>query len=190
MKLEPFVSEDAQARIERFVHVYLERCTDVSVEVPPVMRNGPRTEEGWWPWRAVDSPVRPNDVLRLEARAGAAFPPLFRAYLTYKCLLMTEFCVALPETPFNQPLERLEEILQLRGVPYFQQNGLLPFGTAPSGAGPACFDVHRRDRNGDCPIVFVDLPRVVEEGYRAPRMFASFAELVDCIEHELLSYDL
>lgn len=188
MRVEEFVPCEAQRRIERFVRVFLERCTDVSVVVPPEMQNGPPTADGWWPWKAVDSPVRPEDVLRLEARVGGAFPPLFRAYLTYKCLLMTEFCVSLPETPFDRPLEQLEALLALRSTAFFTKRGLLPFGTDPEGAGPACFDLTCRGDDGDCPVVLVDLGRVSEPEYGGQFAFGSFAELLDCIEEELLSY--
>ncbi|MFN3161241.1 MAG: SMI1/KNR4 family protein [Rubinisphaera brasiliensis] len=188
MTREMLLPDGAKRRVERFVDVFLEHRTDVSVVVPMAMRDGPATDDGWWPWKAVDSPVQPEDVLRLEARAGAEFPPLFRAYLTHKCLLMTEFCVALPETPFDNPLGQLEVFLDLRNTSFFRDADLLPFGADPDGGGPACFDIASRDSSGDCPVVLVDMGRLEEVGYRGRRVFESFAELLDCVEEEMLSF--
>jgi hypothetical protein len=53
------------------------------------MVDGPRTASGWVPWKPVVSPVTEADIQAVEKVIGAPLPPLFRAWLTYKCLLMT-----------------------------------------------------------------------------------------------------
>lgn len=85
------ISDDEQKRIQRFVDIFLECCTDIAVSVPDEMKNSVSDKEGWIPWKSVDSPIQAKDILEIEHVLGEPFPPLFRAYLTCKCLLMTEF---------------------------------------------------------------------------------------------------
>lgn len=176
-------------RIKRFVSVFLERCTDVSPVVPEAMRAGPSDSEGWTPWKAVDSTASEREVLQLEEAVGHQFPPLFRAYLLHRCLLMTEFFVVLPEIPSDAPLEKLKEYLSLWDTDsFFKNQSLLPFGYDPDGAGPICFDVSSENADGDYPIVRVDRGLTKADSYRGERIAESFSDLIDDIEAELLSY--
>lgn len=187
--LTKLVRASDQERIKRFVNVFVERCTDVAVAVPDAMRNGPTDGEGWTPWKPVNSPIVDDDILAFESEIGVSFPPLFRAYLMHKCLLMTEFAVVLPETPSDDPLGRLRQYLTLwQTEPFFRNHKLLPFAYDAEGAGPVCFDIaHRRD-DGDYPVVRVDQGGMQAESYCGERIAGSFSELLDNIENELLSY--
>lgn len=178
-----------QLRIKRFVDVFIERCTDIAVVVPAVMRAGPPNSDGWTPWKPVDSPVTDIDVLSLENEFEIKFPPLFRAYLMYKCLLMTDFEVVLPETPFDDPLGNLRGYLELRSDAFFRERGLVPFAHDSNDAGPVCFDTRKPQLDGDLPVVLVDHGLMQNRSYNGKVIAASFAELLDRIEQTLLSYD-
>src|SRR5262245_15401963 len=98
--LSPLIPQPVQYRIRRFVdEAFLPRAVTIAVGPPREMIDGEPVGDGWVPWKAVESPVTDEDIADLEAAIGAPLPPLFRAYLMYKCLLMTDFgMVRLPET--------------------------------------------------------------------------------------------
>lgn len=179
-----------QERIKQFVNVFLERCTDVAVVVPEDMKAGESDQEGWTPWKSVDSPICDEQIMTLEKEINAKFPPLFRAYLMHKCLLMTDFAVLFPETPSNAPFEKLRQYLSLwESEPFFKKRRLLPFAYDANDVGPVCFDIGRQNDDGDCPIVCVDHERITDASYNGEIIAASFSELLDEVERELLSYD-
>jgi hypothetical protein len=186
------VPEKDWQRIERFVRVFLDhQGSNPTVDAPADMVAGPPDTSGWIPWQPVDSPVTDQDIARLEKQAGTPFPPLFRAYLMYKCLLMTQFNpVVLPETPSNAPLQKLKRLLKLiRDDPFFKQNGYIPFGQDANGAGPVCFDTKHPSVDQDYPVVVVDHDRMGNPGYTGERRWDSFASLLDVMEADMLSFD-
>lgn len=188
--LTALIPPSTQDRIKRFVDVFAKRCTDIAVVVPNVMRAGPTDQEGWTPWKPVDSPIGNVEVLALESEFGAKFPPLFRAYLMYKCLLMTDFAVILPETPFDNPLGKMRSYLDLwNSEPFLRNHRLVPFAFDANDAGPVCFDIKSPRMNGDYQIVLVDHGRMRDRSYEGEVIAGSFSELLDNIERELLSYD-
>ena len=187
--LTDLISSENQDRIRQFVNVFAERCTDVAVVVPEDMKSGKHDAEGWTPWKPIDSPIGDEQLLALEDEVGVSFPPLFRAYLMYKCLLMTDFAVIFPETPSNAPLEKLRQHLALwESELFFKERSLVPFAYDADDAGPVCFDIGRQNSVGDCPIVRVDRGRMQDASYDGETIAASFSELLDSIESELLSY--
>lgn len=187
--LTGLISSKNQERIKQFVNVFVERCTDVAVVVPEGMKAGERDAEGWIPWKPVDSPIDDEQILALEEGVGVSFPPLFRAYLMYKSLLMTDFAVIFPETPSNAPLEKLRQHLALwESEPFFKEHGLVPFAYDADDGGPVCFDIGRQKSDGDCPIVRVDRGRIQDATYDGETVAESFSQLLDDIESELLSY--
>lgn len=182
------------ARIERFVKVFLDHHgSGPTVSAPPDMVDRPPDESGWVPWQPVDSPVTDEDVLRLEKKVGKPFPPLFRAYLMYKCLLLTDFggrFVRLPETPSDDPLGELRGQLGImEEEPFWRANGYVAFGQDGNDAGPVCFDTTRPTGDGDYPIVVVDHERTRSPGYAGRTKWDSFASLLDAMDAQMLSYD-
>lgn len=54
---------------------------------PPEMLCGPADADGLAPWQPVDSPIDEAMADGFERFLTASLPPLFKAYLTHKCLL-------------------------------------------------------------------------------------------------------
>lgn len=188
--LTNLIPDQDQQRIRRFVDIFLPRCVSIAVVVPESMRAGEPREDGWIPWKAVDCPIGDEEILTLEKEIGVSLPPLFRAYLMYQCLLMTDFVVRLPETPYDDPLGALKhQLTPWKTESFFQERRLLPFGYDSNDAGPVCFDVAKPTAEGDYPVVVVDHERTEDPAYSGRVIAASFGALLDEIEAELLSYD-
>lgn len=190
MFVEEFVTNAEMKRYLRFYEIFLRCRSDIAVVVPEPMRDGPDDEDGWAPWKPVDSAISVSDVIGLEVGLGFRFPGLFRAYLTHKALLMTDFKVGFPETPVDRPLKQLRHYLGfMEFSPYFGEDGIIPFGWDSNDAGPVCFDTSKMSEDGDCPIVCVELDRVNSPHYCASPVADSFGQLLDEIEAEMLSYE-
>ena len=190
--LSPLVPQLVQDRIRRFVdEAFLPRAWDSTSNPPAAMLADGPTGDGWVTWKAVDSPVTDADVFRLEATIGSPLPPLFRAYLMYKCLLMTEFgLVRLPSTPADDPLASVRIYVRLMDEqPYFRPRGLVPFGEDGNDGGPLCFDTSRPTPDGDYPVMFTDHELLPRPGYRGEQRWSGFAELLDVLETDLRSLD-
>jgi hypothetical protein len=190
--LSPLVPKWAQDRIRRFVdEVFLPRAVTIGGDVPLEMIAGPADKFGWVPWKAVDSPVTDADILEVEEVIGAPLPSLFRAYLMYKCLLMTDFGILrLPETPYNHPLGPFLLYVRIMDEqPYFRPRRVVPFGSDDNGVGPLCFDLKRPLADGDYPVLLYDHELLHRPEYAGRPWSASFAELLDRVEADLLSFD-
>ena len=183
------IAEKDRQRIARFVDVFVSTTASVAVGVPDDMRVGVANSGGWATWKPVSSRISEPQLEALEAQIHMAFPPLFKALLLDRCLLMTDFVVRLPRTPSDAPLRELRRSLRLvEDDSYFSTHGYLPFGDDSNDAGPVCFDTTRRLPDGDCPIVVVDHERIGEPGYAGTVEWPSFAALIDEIEEELKAY--
>ncbi len=131
--------------------------------VPEDMVVGP-AEEKWGDselveWRMLPSRVTEAQVRELEAALPAPFPPLFRAYLTARHLLHSEFrvrghSVTLPVLPSEQPLADLHELLG-RWRPLLRA-GYIPLGDYDAGGGPLCADTSAPAGEGDHALCFFD----------------------------------
>jgi hypothetical protein len=192
--LSSLVPESAQRRIRQFVDdVFLPRAVLLRPGAPPDMIDGPPNKSGWVPWKAVPSPVTDADILALEEVAGAPFPPLFRGWLMYKCLLMTDFgfdLFRLPETPSDDPLGDIRGyIAMMDSQPYFRPRRVVPFASDGDDVGPLCFDLTRPLPNGDYPVVLFD-HELLHQPQHSGRPFAeSFGGMLDMAEASMLSYD-
>jgi hypothetical protein len=178
-------------RIARFVGVFLATMGAAPAGgVPPDMVAGPPNADGWVPWKTVDSPVGDDDIIELEGAFGVQLPPLFRAYLMYKCLLATDFGIlALPRTPSDRPLDEMVEVMELiNRTPFWRTNKLLPFGYDGNGGGWICFDTARPSQDGDYPIMLVEYDRLAQPGYRGQEAWGSFRSMLDALEAMMLSY--
>jgi hypothetical protein len=180
-----------EQRIEAFVKVFLATMGSTSAPgVPEPMRVGSPDEYGWSAWRPVESPIKEKDIAAIERFIGAKLPPLFKAYLTHKALLMTNFGIlSLPEIRSDRPLEDVRAYLNLLATdPYLRSRGYVPFGQEGNGGGPLCFDTKRPNGEGDYPIMYVDHEREREAGYVGVQMWDSFAHLLDDVQRSLLSF--
>jgi len=185
------VAEEHRARVRGFADVFLATSGDgLALGVPDEMRVPEESDGEWVAWKAIPSTICEADIAALEEQVAMAFPPLFKAFLLDRCLLMTDFVVRLPQTPSNAPLRELMNILEpVREGSFFEEQRLLPFGHDSNDAGPACFDTKKRRADGDCPVVIVDLGRIREAGYAGePPNWESFAALLDEIQRELEAY--
>lgn len=187
---DKFVTLAERERFLRFLGAFMGVRNTIAVSVPRAMVDGPVGPEGWVPWKPVDSPVTRDEVLKLEAEIGGRFPGLFRAYLTEKCLLMTEMgSVLFPETPVDDPLGGLRAKLDLlEESPFYQQERLVPFAYDANGAGLVCFDLTRQAEDGECPVVVVDAYLCGQDGYRGAELTPSFGALLDRIEADFQAF--
>jgi hypothetical protein len=188
--MSEMISAQDQARIKRFVSVFLEKGVRIAPGVPSNMVNGPPFDGDWIPWKPIESPVTENDVARLEAMTGVRFPPLFRAYLMYQCLLMTDFgIIRLPQLPSDRPLEDVMGYMRVfNEETYWRVHGYVPFAYDGNDGGRMCFDTKRPDAQNDYPIVFVDHERAVSINYVGEQRWSSFAALLDTLENDMLRH--
>jgi hypothetical protein len=190
--LSALVSEEAQWRIRNFVdEVFLPRAVLLHPGVPTNMIDGPPNSSGWIPWKPILSPVSDAEILDLEAVAGAPFPPLFRGWLMYKCLLMTDFgLLRLPETPSDDPLREIRRLIGIMdSQPCFRPRRVIPFGHDGNDTGPLCFDLNRPLPDGDYPIILYDHELLGDLDYPGELFAESFAALLDLLEADMRSYD-
>lgn len=174
-------------RVEKFVNTVEQKGNLVSPKVPPDQRFGPSNDE-LFSWAPIPSTVKEADIVEIKRRINFVFPPLFRAYLLYKCLVETEFLVWLPSTPSDAPLASLERNLEyMASDPFFTEHGLIPFAYGPDFGGPVCFETGSCDPKGERLVVAVDMLRLTEKDYRGGRKWGSFELLLDEIEEQLLS---
>lgn len=147
--------------------------------VPESMRVGTVDPDGWSKWRAIDSPLNPNQLSAFKNKA----PSLFLTYLSHKCLMMSDLLVSLPQTPSDEPLkEFLEFVGTYERDQFFKDNSLFPFGFDSNDSGFLCFDYSKEGEN--YPIVLVDFSRqILSERWKG------FSELLDDIEKDLMSYE-
>ena len=192
--LSSLVSDAAQRRIRQFVdEVFLPRAVLIRPGAPPDMIDGPPNESGWVPWKPVPSPVTDADILALEVSAGAPFPPLFRGWLMYKCLLMTDFgfdLFQLPETPSDDPLAAIRRYIGIMdSQPYFRPRRVVPFTSDGNDVGPLCFDLNHPLADGDYPVVLFDHELLDRSDYSGRPFADSFAAMLDMAEASMLSFD-
>jgi SMI1 / KNR4 family (SUKH-1) len=192
--LSSLVPEPAQRRIRQSVdEVFLPRAVLIRPGAPPDMVDGPPNESGWVPWKPVSSPVTDSDILALEKVVGAPFPPLFRGWLMYKCLLMTDFgfdLFRLPETPSDKPLKGIRGYIGIMdSQPYFRPRRVVPFASDGNDVGPLCFDINRPLADGDYPVVLFDHELLHRPEYTGRPFADSFGAMLDMAEASMLSYD-
>ena len=161
---------------------------------PSDMLSGRPDAEGLAPWQPIDSPIDEAMVGGFERFLGATLPPLFKAYLTYKCLLyMDLYEGTLPDIDPRHPLGWLEWCAIRRKQPPFASSPwLIPFTEGPAGCGLLCFDTRWPDEHGDCPIIFVkgfhdtESAHVVGQGTLDRQVFKSFASYLEFLEDWLI----
>lgn len=165
-----------------------------SPDVPDEMRDGVGIdEEGWVPWKTIPSEVRPIDLDALEGDLPGKYPPVFRIYLAGPCTLDLrmpgETPVKLPALPSDGPLVEAREMAFEFAVNHdITKSDLIPFGMDEEE--PDCawaFDLKRRKKDGDCPVV-----RVHNEGLKIDRTLfpsarAMFIYFIETLEAEIKS---
>jgi hypothetical protein len=160
---------------------------------PREMLCGPPGADGLAPWRPVDSPVDEVMADGFERFLAAPLPPLFKAYLTYKCLIgMDLYEGTLPDIDPRRPLGWLEWCATRRRRPPFDSSRcLIPFTDGPAGAHTLAFDTSRRDGRGDCPVIFVKDPDDARDcpAGAGGEVFGSFASYLDLLQ-DWLSYKM
>lgn len=179
-------------RVKEFVHVFLTTMGATSAPgVPEEMRAGPAGPTGWCAWQPIDSPITDEDIAALEQDIGNPLPPLFVEYLTYKCLLMTDFGIlSLPEVRFDRPLQEVNEYIGLLNrQSYWRSVGYIPFGQDGDGEGVLAFDTNNCTGDGDYAIMSVDPELMAQIGYIGTKCWNNFSELLDDVQNHLLSFE-
>ncbi len=211
------ISADHRRRIEQFISLFQESVFFRPVQAvlsesecffaqrvpgqalrfwvaPGEMLCGRPAAEGDASWQPIDSPIDEAMVDGFERFLGAKLPPLFKAYLTYKCLLyMDLYEGTLPDIDPRHPLGWLEWCAVRRKQPPFKSAPwLIPFTEGPAICGMLCFDTRRPDEHGDYPIIFVKDSHAVESDH-APgqeivdrQVFKSFASYLEFLEDCLI----
>lgn len=147
--------------------------------------NSPRTRAIWKP-----APIRtdPTALVELYEKLPGRFPLLYeRLALSYRWLEVD--LVGFMTLWSNPPGPSLSLLLaNITGDPVFVEVlfplGFLPFGKASGGSyDPVCFDLHRRNADGDCPVVRVEHEAVLCDGRIGDRweLADSFRTLVKVV---------
>lgn len=181
-----------QTRIEKFVTTFLRTMGATTAPgVPQAMLASEPNERGWAAWKAIPSPISSLSVEELQQRIGHKLPSLFTEYLTYKCLLMTDFgLVTLPEIRSDSPLREVDRYAQVYSQnQYLHTNQFFPFGKDSRTGHWVCFELSKMDSEGDCPILDIDAERIGQNKYVPKLRNPSFASLLDEIESLLLSHE-
>jgi hypothetical protein len=180
-----------QERIEQFVATFLATMGSTTApDVPDDMLASGLGISGWASWRPIKSPITETEISLVENHIGYKLPTLFKIYLSFKCLLMTDFgTVSLPEIRSDLPWQDFENYLGLfQHTQCLRENGYFPFGTDSRNGHSICFDLPSLNTDGDCPILEVDLERTMQLGYTPRIRNPSFSALLDEIEASLLSF--
>lgn len=140
---------------------------DAEREIPEELRE---EDDGEWKfWKPVVSTISGEEIDALEARLVASFPPSFRAMLqAYHLVSWTSAgmsdghggyvggCMSFMLPALTTEL-RLSELERNAAEDWGRliAAGYLPFAIGEDGQGPVCFDLQRRDEQGDCPVVWM-----------------------------------
>lgn len=137
--------------------------------VPPEMQVGTANAEGWVEWRVLPSSLEEAELAAFEAEFGVELPPVFRAYLLARFHLFHQVhsrrhdqLVLITDTPAGAPLQPLRDMFEAWQP--LTAAGLIPFADWGDGWGPMCFDAGQRQRDGDCPVVWLDHEALVSLG--------------------------
>ena len=120
-----------QAEQTAFVHRCYETAyekqaqagTDFLPSVPPEMRTGRTDGRGWFQWKLIPAPARPEALDALEQAWGLTLPPLLRTFLSTDCHLL--------ETPGFFAVRPDDPLLAFRSImeePALFQAKLVPIG--------------------------------------------------------------
>jgi hypothetical protein len=147
---------------------------------PRAMLCGPPDAEGNAAWQPIDSPIDEAMVAGFERFLLTPLPPLFKAYLTQKCLIGMDLYEGwLPDIDPREPFKWLEWCALQQKLPFYEITPwLLPFTYAAAQVGTLCFDTRQPDDQGDYPIVLVG------EG-SGRQVFDSFASYIDHLQNWL-----
>lgn len=129
--------------------------------VPLEMQVGAVDSEGWVQWRVLPSTLNENEVVALESEFGVKFPPLYRAYLLARFHMFDQVRsrrydqqIIMKDTPAGKPLMSIHGLLSAwRSL---IDAGFVPFAEWGDGWGPMCFDIANLNRQGECPIVWME----------------------------------
>lgn len=181
---------DPQKRIAHFIdEVVLPRANPLP-GVPPELRGAWSSDDGWFSWIAIPSPISVKDWNVFEQSIGVVFPPLFRAYFLYKQILDGDYgFVRLPDMSPPDPLDNLKsQMAVFFDCKSLQHHALLPFGQDGNDGGPLCFKTDEPTPEGDYPIYFTDHELLADPAYSGERRWNSFEHLIDELEAHILSY--
>lgn len=134
---------------------------DGSGGVPPEMFDGDVDDEGWVAWRMLPSTLTNADVSKLESEFAIQLPPLFRAYLLAGFQLFDQVhssrhdqLIFNTDVPSHDPLGPIRQLINA-WKPLLSA-GYIPFAEWGDSWGPMCFDIEKRNPDGDCPVVWMD----------------------------------
>ena len=183
-----------QSKIVKLINLHCQNLKKIGLMKHPVvpadMVDGPEDEEGWIPWKLVDSKLTNNDIQILENEIGYKLPKLFKDLLCYKHYLELDF-QSITFLPF--PSDDGCSIIRSWLIDKSEQYGILKYGYAIFGTHSDdesyyCFSLKESEfRNGineqDCPIVIID---PLNTSYKnIIRAFQSFSSMVDSLINEL-----
>ena len=158
--------------------------------VPEHLR-GDWNQGDWYSWIAIDSPVKKEDLNKIEREIKVQFPKLFSDYFLYKQILDGDYgLIRLPDMTPDDPMEGLRSEISLYSeYELFQRNSLLPFAQDGNDGGPLCFKFSEPNSKGDYPIYFVDHGCMTDPNYLGEKRWDSFEDLLDFIVKDTLSYE-
>lgn len=124
------------------------------------LATGETTESGQTPWTPKKMEVEQSCLEVLYAQLPAPFPPLFeRLVLTYRWAEVDIGTYTLLANPPGADLSRLfDQISKDRALwRALRPAGYIQFAKGPDvDYDPVCFDIKRRKKNRDCPVVKID----------------------------------
>ncbi|CZF80599.1 hypothetical protein GCE9029_02084 [Grimontia celer] len=179
--------EEAFLIVKELVDTFLGTSGDgYALNVPADMRIGNVDDDGWCEWKSTDSSVTSEDIQAIEDGLGFKLPLLLSEYLTYKCLLMTDFSVRLPQTPCDNPLFEFMEYVTLYNEK-FKSLDLFPFAYDENDAGPICLDIRGFHTNESAVVVY-DYTYAGDPEYRGDLAWPDLKELFLHMISELKQY--
>jgi hypothetical protein len=184
-----------QSKIVKLIDSYCKKLRSMDLMrypiVPIEMADGPEDEEGWTPWKLVDSKVTIEDIQKLESDIGYKLPKLFEELLCYKHYLELDFqLVTFFPFPSDQGISTIRSWLIQKSEQYgLLKKGYSIFGSSSDDESYYCFSLYEsvfnKDIDGlDCPIVVIDPSNDIENN--VIKAFPSFSSMVDSLLNELL----
>ena len=116
------------------------------------MRTGLTDGRGWFQWKLIPAPTRPEALDALERKWGVSLPPLLRAFLSTDCHFLNApgFFDVRPDDPLAVFRSTLAE-------PALFQAGLVPLGWGEEGGGALyCLDLANMPDEDCCPVIALD----------------------------------
>lgn len=174
--------------IKHFVDTVILPNANPLPDVPEEYRGEWSSDDGWYEWKAVDSPVTEDELGELENQYSVILPSLLKEYFLYKQILDGDIeQIRLPDMAVSAPLKGLDDLLSMHEeYPLLKEKKLFPFAYDGNDGGLMCF--MSSEEVDKSPIYFVDHSYLNKTDHQPQAEWISFSHMLQSIEEKVKSY--